>query len=128
MTIVNFSHPLTPGQLASLAQLTGQPVDRVIARPAQFDVTQPFSEQAAGLLESVGLTPEEWQSEPMLVNLPSLSAIAGVVLAQIHGRTGHFPAVIRLRPVQGAVPTVYEVAEVLDLQAIRAHAKEMPPL
>lgn len=46
-----------------------------------------------------------------------------VQLAELHGRIGHFPVLIRLRPVADSVPTRYEVAELLNLQAIREQAR-----
>jgi hypothetical protein len=36
---------------------------------------------------------------------------------------GYFPACLRLRPVAGARPPRYEVAELLDLQAMRDAAR-----
>ncbi len=123
MTLLNFAHPITPEQAQAIEGLLGQAVQRVIACPAQFDPAESFSEQACALVESVGLTPEDWQTTPLLVNLPSLSVIAGLVLAEIHGRAGYFPAVLRLRPVVGAVPSRFEVAEVVDLQSARDSAR-----
>lgn len=35
----------------------------------------------------------------------------------------HFPAILRLCPVVGSVPTVYEVAELVNLQAVREQAR-----
>jgi hypothetical protein len=75
-------------------------------------------------LDRVGLTSQEWQTLPILVNLPSLNVIAAVLLAELHGRTGHFPAVIRLRPIPNSTPPQFEVAEVLNLQAIRDSARQ----
>ncbi len=43
-------------------------------------------------------------------------------LAELHGRIGHFPTLIRLRPKPGPV-TTYEVAELLNLQTIRETAR-----
>lgn len=123
MTLLNFAHPITPEQAQAIEALLGQPVERVIACPAQFDPAEPFAEQARALVDSIGLSSEEWQTTPLLVNLPSLSVIAGLVLAEIHGRAGYFPAVLRLRPVAGAVPPRYEVAEILNLQAVRDAAR-----
>jgi hypothetical protein len=37
MLILNFTHPLRPEQVADIEKLTGQPVERVIEAPAQFD-------------------------------------------------------------------------------------------
>lgn len=123
MTLLNFAHPITPEQAAATEALLGRPIERTIACQAQFDPAQPFAEQARALVDSVGLSAEEWQTLPLLVNLPSLSVIAGLVLAEIHGRAGYFPAVLRLRPVAGAVPPRFEVAEVLNLQEARDRAR-----
>lgn len=54
--------------------------------------------------------------------LPSLTEIAGVVLAELHGRMGYFPTVIRRRRVSQAPPE-YELAEVIDLQAVREQSR-----
>jgi hypothetical protein len=60
----------------------------------------------------------------LLINSPSLNFVAVVLLAELHGRCGYFPAHLRLRPVQGSLPPQYEVAEVLDLQALRDAARQ----
>src|SRR5262249_13157074 len=91
--------------------------------PCQFDHGRPFAEQVRALLDGVGLSADEWQTTPLLVNLPSLAAIAAVVLAEVHGRAGYWPPVLRLRPVAGAGPPRVEVAEVIDLQGVRDEAR-----
>jgi hypothetical protein len=123
MTLVNFAHPLTAEQLAATAALTGSAPARVLEVPAQFDAGAPFTAQARAMVEDVGLSPAEWQTEPLLVNLPGHSAIAAVVLAELHGRCGYFPAVLRLRPVAGVTPPRFEPAEVLNLQEVREAAR-----
>ena len=70
------------------------------------------------------LTPTQWQSEPILVVLPSLNFIAAALLAELHGRMGYFPPVVRTRPVADVLPRRYEVAEILDLQGIRETARK----
>jgi len=124
MLIVNFGHPITEEQLQQIACLTGQAVAEVRNAPCQFDHARPFAEQAQAVVESVGLSSEEWQTLPILVSLPALSVIAGLVLAELHGRMGYFPATLRLRPVEGAVPPRFEVAEILDLQSVRDRARQ----
>jgi hypothetical protein len=123
MLILNFAHPITPVQQACIAELTGQLVERVIDVPTQFDPAQPFVEQAHKLIDSAGLTSQEWQTVPLLINLPSLNVIAALVLAELHGRCGYFPAVLRLRPIAGSTPPQFEVAELLNLQSIREQAR-----
>jgi hypothetical protein len=123
MLLLNFSHPLTPAHLQAIAALTGQVVERVIDRPAQFDPGQPFTPQVGALVDAVGLSPAEWQTTPLLVNPPSLNVIAVTLLAELHGRMGYFPAVIRLRPVADTTPPQFEVAEIINLQAVREAAR-----
>jgi hypothetical protein len=124
MILLNFSHPITPAQLAQVEELAGQPVTRTLDLPTQFDEQQPFVPQLAAQLAAVDLTPEQWQGEPILVVLPSLNFIAAALLAELHGRMGYFPPVVRTRPVAGSVPRRYEVAELLDLQAVRETARK----
>ncbi|MER3405146.1 MAG: hypothetical protein C4289_08280, partial [Chloroflexota bacterium] len=62
MIIVNFSHPLTAEQRERIEELAGQPVERVIEVPVQFDENIPFAEQVPDLVAAAGLTPEEWQT------------------------------------------------------------------
>jgi len=124
MILLNFSHPVTPAQQTQIEALTGQTVARVIDVPTQFDEQQPFGPQLAVLLAPIDLTPAQWQSEPLLVVLPSLNFIAAALLAELHGRMGCFPPVVRTRPVADVVPRRYEVAEILDLQGMRETARK----
>ncbi len=123
MILLNFAHPLTADQLDQLATLLGHPVDRVLDRPAAFDDQQPYAPQIAALLDSIELTPAQWQGEPLLVVLPSLNYIAAGLLAALHGRMGYWPTVVRLRPVEESTPRRFEVAEVLDLAKLRDEAR-----
>jgi len=123
MILLNFSHPLTPAHLAQVEALAGRPVERVVEVHSQIDPQQPLAPQAAALADQCDLSPAEWQSAPLLVNPPSLNFVAVVLLAELHGRCGYFPAHLRLRPIAGSLPPQYEVAEILDLQAARDAAR-----
>jgi hypothetical protein len=124
MIVLNFSHPLTDAQYGQIETLTGTPIQRVLGVATQFDEQQPFGPQLAVLLAQIDLTPAQWQGEPLLVVLPSLNFIAAALLAELHGRMGYFPPVVRTRPVAGQVPRQYEVAEILDLQSMREAARK----
>lgn len=124
MLLLNFSHPLTLAHLARIEELTGAKVERVIERMPQFDHARPFVEQVRELVDGLGLSPMEWQTTPLVVNPPALNLIAVTLLAELHGRMGYFPAVVRLRPVPGSTPPQFEVAEVINLQAVRDAARE----
>ena len=119
MIILNFSHPLTPAHLEQIEAMTGQKVERVVEVKARLDHEQPFAPEAKALVDSVGLSGEEWQTLPLLVNLPSLNTIAAAVLAELHGRMGYFPSILRLKPVPNSNPPQFEVAEIVNLNQIR---------
>ena len=61
MIILNFAHPLTEPQLEQIAALAGQPVEGVTDIKAQFDLNEPFAPQVAALVDSLGITPANWQ-------------------------------------------------------------------
>ncbi len=122
-TLLNFSHPLTADHLTQVEALTGQTIGRVVNVPVQFDVATSFVTQVGALVDGIGLSPVEWQTAPLLVNPPALNVIAVMLLAELHGRMGYFPPVVRLRPVVNALPPRFEVAEVINLQAVREQAR-----
>ncbi len=123
MILLNFGHPLTDAHLARIREIAGRDVERVIAVPTYFDHARPFEGQVQELLAHVPLTPEQWQTAPLLINPPSLAPITAVLLAEIHGRCGFFPTILRLRPVASFVPPQFEVAELLNLQEVRDAAR-----
>ena len=129
MILLNFAHPLTDDHLAQIEALTGQAIARLVDIPSQVDVREPLAPQIATMADAAGLTPQEWQSLPLLVNPPALNFSAVTLLAELHGRMGYFPACLRMRPVTGpdgqrVLPPRFEVAEILNLQAIRDAARQ----
>jgi hypothetical protein len=123
MLLLNFSHPITQEQLARIRELVGRDVESVITVPTQFDHGRPFVDQVRELLATVRLTPEQWQTVPMIINPPGLAPVTAILLAEIHGRSGYFPTILRLRPVAKTVPTQFEVAELINLQGVRDDAR-----
>jgi len=123
MLLLNFSHPLTDAHLAAIRSLTGDEEVQVIAVPNQVDVQKPLASQVTALADAAGLTPEAWQTAALLVNLPALNFSAALLLAELHGRLGYFPAILRLRPVADSLPPRFEVAEIINLQAVREGAR-----
>ncbi len=57
------------------------------------------------------------------IKKPGYAPVAGGLLAEIEGRSGHLPSIIKLRPVANTPLTEYEVAEILNLQAVRDEAR-----
>lgn len=123
MIVINFSHPLSSEQTEQIEQMVGERVERVIAAPLHFDNGEPFAEQVVQAVDAIGLTSEEWQGAAICIIPPALNFITAALLAELHGRMGYFPPVVRIRPVPDALPPRYAVAEVLNLQAIRDRAR-----
>lgn len=123
MLILNFTHPLTDEHKAQIESLACMSVDEIRTIPVQIDQTQPLGPQISTIVDATQLSSQEWQTRPLLINPPGYAPAAFVLLAELHGRIGHFPSLIRLRPRSGSV-TIYEVAELLNLQAIREAARQ----
>ena len=124
MILLNFSHPITPEQQAQIEAFPGQKIERIIHLLVQFDAQQPFLPQLEALLAEAPLSSEEWQTLPILINPPALNVIAALLLAELHGRMGYFPPIVRLRPVKDSTPPRFEVAEILNLQEVREAARQ----
>lgn len=124
MLILNFAHPLTTAQQGQIETLNGSAIEEIRTIKVQIEQEQPLAPQVEALLEKCGLSAEEWQSRLLLINPPGYAPVAFALLAGIHGRIGHFPALIRQRPRGGNPITTYEIAEVLPLQQIRETSRQ----
>ena len=68
--------------------------------------------------------PADWQTRLLVINPSALAPVALALLAELHGRYGYFVSILNIRPVAGALPLRYEVAEVVALQQLRDAARE----
>lgn len=123
MLVLNFTHPLTSEQRAQIEALANTSIEEVRTIPVQINQEELLEPQITAIVDITGLSSEEWQTRPLLINPPGYAPAAFVLLAELHGRIGHFPSLIRLRPKPGPV-TNYEVAELLNLQTIRDAARK----
>ena len=122
MIILNYAHPLTSAQLDAVRGLLGvEPEVRQIS--CELDTDVPFALQVAALADAANLSPAQWQAAPILVVLPSLSQAAAVMLAELHGRMGFFPSILRLKPVPCSLTPQFELAEIINLQEVRHAAR-----
>jgi hypothetical protein len=122
MLLLNYAHPLTNEQQAQLAELLGgQPEERALQ--AQIDRAVPLTDAARSLADAAALSSHAWQTEPLLINPPALAPVALALLAELHGRCGYFLPVLNIRPVTDSTPPRFEVAEVVNLQALRDVAR-----
>ena len=122
--LINFAHPITPEQKEQIQAIINDDM-RVIDIKTQLDNDAEFGPQAVALVdqtvEALG-GPEAIQATPIIVSLPGLASAAAAVLAELHGRMGYFPPIVRLRPVPGPVRR-FEVTEIIDIQGLREAAR-----
>ncbi|MCS6908443.1 MAG: CRISPR-associated protein Csx15 [Anaerolineales bacterium] len=123
MILLNFSHPLTEQQRAQVEAIAGEKIERLIEIPTQINPQQPLAGQVIALADQANLSPFEWQNAPLLVNPPALNYVAVLLTAELHGRCGYFPAMLRLRPVANSLPPQFEVAEIVNVQSVREEAR-----
>ncbi|MFV9504087.1 MAG: CRISPR-associated protein Csx15 [Oscillochloridaceae bacterium umkhey_bin13] len=120
--LLNYSHPLTDDQRDQLATLLGAAI-QVQDLAVHVDRGRPLAEVARELVDAAGLDPAAWQTTPLLINPPALAPLALALSAELHGRIGGFPAILNIRPVANSLPTRYEIAEIVNLQAVRDQAR-----
>ncbi|GCF11638.1 CRISPR-associated protein Csx15 [Dictyobacter arantiisoli] len=122
MLLLNFSHPLTNEQRTQIETLAAAAIDDIRTIPVQINQDEPLDQQIITIVNAAGLSSEELQTSTLLINPPGYAPAAFALLAELHGRIGHFPTLIRLKPQKGVI-TTYEVAELLNLQEIRDTAR-----
>lgn len=122
--VLNFLQPLTQSHRDQIGDYLKAKIYEVIeptTLPVRLDELSNFVEQARALLDETGLTPEEWRTLPLVINLPGFSPLSAILLAEMQGRMSRLPHVIRMRP-SASDRTVFEIAEVIALQDIRDKA------
>lgn len=123
LTLLNFAHPITQYQKAELEELLKSKLTEIFI-PTQLEHSLDFDFQIKALVDSIKIDSDRFQKGNFIVNLPGFSPAAGTLIAELHGRMGHFPTIIRLKPVEGSAPLKYEVAQVMNLQNIRDASRE----
>lgn len=123
MLVLNFGHPLTVAQCTQIEKLVQRSVERVVEIGVQIVEDVPLSPQVTKIADLVDLDSRQWQTLAFLVNLPNYSAVAACLLAEIEGRSGHLPAIIKTRRISSQLLTEYEIAEIVNLQVLRTTAR-----
>jgi len=117
--LLNFTRELTLPQQQAIEIELGQRIGRVIHLPVHFDNARPYGPKCVAIAEQIGLTSTEWGTLPIIVNPPGFVPGALCLLSELHGRMGYFPSMVRLRPIDNSNPQRFELAEVMNLQALR---------
>jgi len=123
--VLNFSgHPVMQGQQKKIRNLMEWPTIEVFDVPiGTVNEDERFLKIAIQKTDSIGLRPKEWQTTPIVVIPSGYSPLWSALLAELHGRLGHFPDIVRLRPAPQGEKEKFQVAEILDLRDIRHQAR-----
>lgn len=119
--LINFGRQIESGQLSSIEQLVGMPVEETIDLPYQLVDTRPHEPQLLELLAQTGLTHDEWESLPIVVNVHPFAPDAAALMACIHGLRGNFPSVVRM--ARNPATEKFEAVEIMRLQSLRNDAR-----
>ena len=124
--VLNFSgHPVLPIQKQNIEQLMHwRSLEVLDVSLGNVPEDENFVPSIAKALEKIDLTPEEWQTTPLVVVPAGYSLIWSVVLAELHGRLGYFPDVVRLCPSTKPSMEKYEVAEIMNLREVRHNSRD----
>ena len=114
MLLLNFAHPLTDEQLAQASNLLDA-VLTVQTIPTHVDRQRPLAEVAHEMVNAVEISPDDWQTLPIIINPPGLASLALALIANIHGRAGYFVPMLNIRPEADTTPQRFEVAEIINL-------------
>lgn len=120
--LVNFARPMESTQIEQLEDLLEAEIDETINAPGQLNDDQPYLPQVRAMIDAVGLTPEEWQGLPLVVNIHPFAPAAAAVLAWLHGLRGYFPEIVRMR--RNEETGCFEVVEVLNIQSVRNEVRD----
>ncbi len=120
MILINYNRPLKPDQINQVEAIIHEGIERVIDLGVpELDVDAPVQPQLKALTKRLERLDLDLQKEPVIILLPPQNYQAVMVMADLHGRMGYFPRVIRtlLRTGGGLFPR-HDAVEVLDPQAL----------
>lgn len=125
VTLLNFTHAFQEQQIKELEDELGCFVEHVWPNlKINFNLSGPLEPQIRNMVDSLGFTPEEWdEAGRFVVSLPGLSEPCAVLLAELHGRMGHFPTIVRRRKNDQDESGGYVLAEVIHLSDVRDKAR-----
>lgn len=124
--ILNFSgHPVLPGQKLSIEKFMHWTSSEVLNFPlGNVPEDNSFVPAIEKAIAEIPLSPEDWQTVPLVIIPAGYSAVWSVVLAELHGRLGYFPEVVRLRPASPPATEKFEVADIINLRDVRHSSRD----
>lgn len=116
--VINFSHRFTDPQRAQIQNLVGEEIAEILI-DFHIDFAHDLSAQIVEYVNAIPLPPEELKAGGYLIRIPAFAEACAALLAELHGRSGHFPSIVLFRR-EG---TTFEAYSVSNLQHIRDTAR-----
>lgn len=125
VTLLNFTHTFQDRQIRQLEMKVDCFIEHVWPDcKVDFDINLDFESQARKLVDDLGYTSEEWQDVgSFIVCLPGFSEVAAVLLAELHGRMGQFPTIVRRCKDDQSELGEYMIKEIIPLSMVRDRAR-----
>lgn len=120
--MINFGREVDGPQIEQLRNLLGAEIDEVINIPSGLRDDQSYLPQVRAMIDAVRLTPSEWQSLPLVVNIHPFAPAAAAILAWIHGLRGFFPEIVRMS--RNEKNDRFEAVEILQIQSVRNEIRD----
>mgnify|MGYP000919500961 FL=1 len=122
MVLLNFAHSLAEEDLSAIAALAGRPPKNVVHVAPEFVGSLPLVPQVRKMVDTVGFSQKDWQNTSLLVCLPLDSAAAAIFVAEIAGRHGRTPTIVRF--VQDAQKGRLVPFEIISLHQVRKETNQ----
>ena len=123
MTLLNLAEPLSREDVSVIAALSGRRARRVVDVVPRFDANLPLAPQVSSLVDGLGFSTKEWETTSIVICLPPDPVAATLVVAEIAGRRGRAPTVVRYGAAK--VGGKREPAELISLHEVRKEARHV---
>lgn len=122
MTLLNLAEPLTKEDISAIAALSGKTVRKLLQIKPVFSDRLPLVPQVRTFISGLDMSEKEWKSTSLVVCLPADSVVAAIMVAEIAGRRGRTPSVVRfIRDGNTGRP---EPSEVISLHEVRKEVRQ----
>lgn len=122
MIILNLAEPLSTEDASVIAALAGRRLRGVRNFQPKFSDDLPLAPQVRNFVDLMGFSPKEWQTMSMVLCLPEDSVVATIIVAEVAGRRGRTPTVVRFRSDAGSGKR--EPSELISLHEVRKDAQQ----
>ncbi len=106
-------------EIEALVSIGGGRIDEFVQTERTFNMDQPLVPQVVDWLAAVEFERLCALKKPFLIFPPSLNYVSAVLLALMHGATGDWPSILRIRPVDSGGVRSYAIAEIINLNQVR---------